>query len=71
MRAIGAGGKRVVAVLSGDNVTIRDYLLACGADEIVANPDSAVLMLGVAAGSLFLGFLAGLLALSWLHLFPT
>jgi protease-4 len=54
MRAIVAGGKRVIAVLSGDNVSVRDYLLASGAGEIVANPDSAVLMLGVAAGSMFL-----------------
>ena len=54
LRAIVTGGKRVVAILSGDNVTIRDYLLACGAGEIVANPDSAILMLGVAAGGTFL-----------------
>jgi protease-4 len=49
-----SAGKRVVAVLSGDNVTVRDYLLACGASEVVVNPDSALMMLGVAAGSFFL-----------------
>jgi protease-4 len=54
LRAIVAAGKRVVAVLSGDNVTVRDYFLACGAGEIIANPDSAIMMLGVAAGGLFL-----------------
>lgn len=46
--------KRVVAVLACDNVTARDYLVACGAGEIVANPDAMLLMLGVATGSLFL-----------------
>ena len=54
LRAIVTAGKRVVAVLSGDNVSLRDYLIACGAGEIVVNPDSAFMMLGVAAGSLFL-----------------
>src|SRR5216683_2175941 len=54
LRAVGAAGKRVVAVLSGDNVTVHDYFLACGAGEIIANPDSAMMMLGVAAGGLFL-----------------
>ena len=54
LRAIVAAKKRVVAVLSGDSVTLRDYLLACGASEIVVNPDSAMMMLGVATGGLFL-----------------
>jgi protease-4 len=54
LRAIVARGKRVIAVLSGDSITVHDYLLACGADEIVANPDSTMMMLGVAAGSMFL-----------------
>jgi protease-4 len=54
LRAIVAAGKRVIAVLSGDQVTIKDYLIACGAGEIVVNPDSAILMLGMAAGSVFL-----------------
>lgn len=54
LRKIVAAKKRVVAVLSGDNVTVRDYLLASGAGEVVINPDSAMLMLGVAAGGFFL-----------------
>lgn len=54
LRAVAAAGKRVVAVLSGDSVSLRDYLIACGANEIVINPDSAIMMLGVSAGGLFL-----------------
>jgi protease IV len=54
LRALVAAGKRVVAVLGGDQITPRDYLIACGAGEIVANPDSALMMLGLSAGSLFL-----------------
>lgn len=54
LRAVAAAGKRVIAVLEGDQVTPRDYLIACGAREIVANPDSALMMLGLSAGSLFL-----------------
>jgi protease-4 len=54
LRALAAHGKRVVAVLGGDQVTVRDYLIASGAGEIVANPDSALAMLGFSAGSLFL-----------------
>ena len=54
LRAVAAAGKRVVAVLSGDSVSLRDYLIACGANEIVINPDSAMMMLGVSVGSLFL-----------------
>ena len=54
LRALVSAGKRVVAILSGDQVTIRDYLIACGAGEIVVNPDSAILMLGMATGSVFL-----------------
>ena len=44
----------MIALLAGDNVGVRDYLIACGASEIVVNPDSALMMLGVAAGNLFL-----------------
>ena len=54
LRAIVAAKKRVVAILSGDSVTVRDYMLACGASEIVVNPDTALMMLGVATGSFFL-----------------
>ncbi len=46
-------GKRVIAVIAGDALTPREYLVACGAGEIAANPDVAVMMLGVSAGSLF------------------
>ena len=53
LRAIVKAGKRVVAVMSGDSVTVRDYLVAAGAGEIVVNPDTSLLMLGVAAGNLF------------------
>jgi protease-4 len=54
LRAVVASKKRVVAVLAGDNVTVRDYLVACGAGEVVINPDTALMMLGAAAGGLFL-----------------
>jgi protease-4 len=54
MRSAVAEKKRVVAVLAGDNVTVRDYLIACGASEIVINPDTAMIMLGTVAGGLFL-----------------
>ncbi len=54
LRAAVAANKRVVAVLAGDSVTVRDYLIACGASEIVINPDTALMMLGAAAGGLFL-----------------
>jgi len=35
-------------------VTVRDYLIACGASEVVINPDTALMMLGAALGSFFL-----------------
>jgi len=54
LRALVSTGRRVVAVLGGDQITPRDYLIACGAGEIVANPDSALMMLGLSAGGLFL-----------------
>ncbi len=54
LRAAVVAKKRVVAVLAGDNVTVRDYLIACGASEIVINPDTAMMMLGAVAGGLFL-----------------
>ena len=54
MRAAVAAKKRVVAVLAGDSVTVRDYLIACGAGEIVINPDTAMMMLGASAGGFFL-----------------
>jgi len=54
LRSLVAAGKRVIAILSGDQVTVRDYLLATGASEIVVNPDSTLMMLGMAAGGVFL-----------------
>ena len=54
LRAAVAAKKRVVAVLAGDSVTVRDYLIACGASEVVINPDTALMMLGAALGSFFL-----------------
>jgi protease IV len=54
LRALVAKSKKVVAVVGGDQITPHDYLIACGAGEIVANPDSALMMLGLSAGSLFL-----------------
>lgn len=54
LRAAHLGGKRVVALLRGDMAGLRDYLVACGASEIVANPDTMLTMLGVATGGVFL-----------------
>lgn len=54
LRAVVVAKKRVVAVLAGDNATVRDYLVACGAGEVVINPDTAMIMLGAAVGGLFL-----------------
>ncbi len=54
LAALAAAGKRVVAILSGDSATVREYLVASGAGEVVANPDTSLMMLGVAAGSPFL-----------------
>ncbi len=54
LRAIVSAKKRVVAILSGDSVSVRDYLLACGASEVIVNPDTSLMMLGVATGSFFL-----------------
>jgi protease-4 len=54
LAAVQARGKRVIALLTGDSVSPREYLIACGAGEIVANPDSAFMLLGVASGGFFL-----------------
>src|SRR5690348_1348125 len=54
LRALGRAGKRTVALLEGDSAGVREYLIACGADEVVANPNTLLTMLGVAAGGLFL-----------------
>ncbi len=47
-------GKRVVALLAGDSVGVRDYLAACGAGEIVVGPNTLLALGGVSAGSIFL-----------------
>ena len=54
LRAAQAGGKRVIALLRGDDAGLREYLVAAGAGEIVANPDTMLTMLGVATGGVFL-----------------
>ncbi len=54
LAAVRRAGKRVVAVIDGDQASIREYLVAAGASQIVVNPDTALMMLGVAAGNLFL-----------------
>ncbi len=54
LRAAQVGGKRVIALLRGDSAGLREYLVAAGAGEIVANPDTMLTMLGVATGGVFL-----------------
>lgn len=54
LRAARTAGKRVIAVIRDDLATVRDYLIACGAGEVVLNPDTMLAMMGVAAGSFFL-----------------
>ena len=53
LRAVAKSGKRVIALLTGDSPSLRDYLVAAGADEIIANPDVMLTMLGVAIGNPF------------------
>ncbi|HUY19715.1 MAG TPA: signal peptide peptidase SppA [Candidatus Binataceae bacterium] len=54
LAAVKRAGKRVVAVMAGDQASVREYLVAAGASKIVVNPDTALMLLGVAAGNLFL-----------------
>ncbi|HYL60905.1 MAG TPA: S49 family peptidase, partial [Candidatus Acidoferrales bacterium] len=54
LRAAQAGGRRVIALLRGDMVGPREYLVAAGAGEIVVNPDTMFTMIGVATGGMFL-----------------
>src|SRR5581483_5933027 len=54
LRAVAGAGKRVIAVLAGDSPGLAEYLIASGASEVVINPDSMLLMIGVAMGSPFL-----------------
>jgi protease-4 len=54
LAAVGRGGKRTIAVLNSEAAEPRDYLIATGAGEIIANPDTALMMLGVSAGGFFI-----------------
>jgi protease IV len=54
LRALGRAGKRTIALLEGDSAGVREYLVACGAGEVLANPNTLLTMLGVAAGGVFL-----------------
>jgi protease IV len=54
IRAVRQSGKRVIAVLDSDFASVRDYLVASAADEVVCNPDTMIAMLGVSAGGMFL-----------------
>ncbi len=54
LRGLRAAGKQVIAVLRDDFASVRDYVVAAGAGEVVMNPDTMLAMLGVAAGGLFL-----------------
>jgi protease IV len=51
--AVRAAGKRVTAILCGDGIGMREYLAACGAGEVIANPDAMLMMLGIAMGQPF------------------
>jgi protease-4 len=53
LAAAGRAGKRTVAVLEAEAVEPHGYLVAAGAREIVANPDTSLMMLGVSAGGVF------------------
>jgi protease-4 len=54
LRAAHRAGKRVIAVLASDAMGIREYFVAAGAGEIVANPGLLVLLPGLAAGGPFI-----------------
>jgi protease-4 len=54
LRAVHRGGKRVVTVLVGDGAGVREYYIAAGAGEIIANPDALLSLTGLAAGAPFL-----------------
>jgi len=61
LAAVSKGGKRTISVLESEGAGPREYLIAAGAGEIIANPDLALMMLGVSAGSVFVkGALANL-----------
>lgn len=54
IRRVRESGKRVIAVLDSDFASVRDYLIASAADEVVANTDTMFAMLGVSVGGMFL-----------------
>jgi protease IV len=54
LRGAHSAGKRVIAIIQGDNAGLRDYMVAAGASEIVSNPDTMFTLLGVATGGVFL-----------------
>jgi protease-4 len=54
IRRVRESGKRVIAVLDSDFASVRDYLVASAADEVVANTDTMFAMLGVSVGGMFL-----------------
>src|SRR5579872_7276346 len=54
IRRVRESGKRVIAVLDSDFASLRDYLIASAADEVIANPDTMFAMLGVSSGGYFL-----------------
>jgi protease-4 len=54
LRGLYERGKRVIVLLNGDTVSLREYLVAAGAGEIVVNPNVSLTMVGLAAGGLFL-----------------
>jgi protease-4 len=51
--AVGRAGKRTIAVLDAEAAEPHGYLIAAGAREIVANPDTSMMMLGVTVGGFF------------------
>jgi protease-4 len=54
LRVLHERGKRVIALLNGDAIGLREYMVAAGAGEIVANPNLSLTMVGLAAGGPFL-----------------
>jgi len=53
LAAAGRAGKRTIAVLDAEAAEPHAYLIAAAAREIVANPDTSLMMLGVTLGGLF------------------
>jgi protease IV len=51
--AVGRAGKRTIAVFDAEAAEPHAYLIAAAAREIVANPDTSLMMLGVTVGGFF------------------